>query len=227
MLSVKEIYKSIQGETSRAGLPSVFVRLAACDLRCSWCDSEYAFTGGEMMELDEVVSKVRELDARVVTITGGEPLLQDDVFPLISRLADDRRDVLVETSGAHDIAPIDPRATVIMDVKCPSSGESKANREANLANLKSTDEVKFVIASREDYDWAVRAVREKKLDEKCHILFTWAAPVPESAELKPFPEDHRRIGSDELARLILSDGLDVRFLPQIHKTIWGETARSR
>lgn len=227
MLSIREIYKSIQGETSRAGLPCAFVRLAACDLRCSYCDSEYAFTGGEAMDVEQVVERVRALGCRLVTVTGGEPLLQGDVLPLVTRLLDSGHDVLVETSGAHDISGIDRRAVVVMDLKCPSSGEERENRWENLGALKSADEVKFVIASREDYDWAARVIRERDLPSRCGVLITWASPPPESAALNPFPEDHHRIDAGELAELILADGMEVRYLPQLHKVIWGETARSR
>lgn len=224
MLSIKEIYKSIQGETSFAGLPCTFVRLAACDLRCSWCDTEYAFAGGKPATVDEVLDKVSALNVPLVTVTGGEPLLQPDVFPLISGILDGGRTALVETSGAHDISTLDRRAVVVMDLKCPSSGENEKNLMSNVGLLKPTDELKFVIASREDYDWA-----RKTLSRLTHprILFSWAAPGPESDELKKFPAGHHRISKEELAELILADGLTVRYLPQVHKIIWGETATSR
>lgn len=221
MLSIKEIYKSIQGETSFAGLPCVFVRLAACDLRCSYCDSEYAFTGGKPMSIDQVADQVT---GNLVTVTGGEPLLQPDVFPLITRLCDAGRTVLVETSGAHDIDPIDKRAVVIMDMKCPSSGEH--SDESNLAKVKPADELKFVIATQEDYAWAKSKILNLK-SQILNILFTWAAPPPSHKTLKAVPKDHHPISMRALAEKILADNLPVRFLPQIHKIIWEADAESR
>lgn len=225
MLTATEIYRSIQGETTRAGEVCAFVRLTGCDLRCSYCDSAYAFKGGEKASVTEVVEQTVTLQTQLVTVTGGEPLLQEDVFPLITTLCDRGKTVLVETSGAHSIARIDPRAIVILDWKCPSSGEAERNLAENLALLKAKDEVKFVIATREDYDWA-RGVA-KQLPPGPAVLFTWATPPADTAELKPVPSDHRAMSLRELADAVVADNLPVRLLPQVHKVVWGADAKAR
>jgi len=204
-LVIHEIYHSIQGESSWAGMPCVFVRLSACDLRCGWCDTAHAFTGGEPLAVGQVLDRVRGHGCRLVEITGGEPLLQPAVLPLIRRLCDDGFTVLLETSGAADVAPVDPRAIKIMDLKCPGSGECSRNRWENLGHLGPRDEVKFVIADRADYDWARQQVATRRLAERHTVLF---APVWQRLELR------------QLAEWILADSLPVRLQPQWHKYIW-------
>ena len=231
-LLVHEIYLSIQGESTFAGLPCAFVRLTGCDLRCSYCDTAHAFTGGKLMTLDEVVA---ELEARcdftaepgdklpLVELTGGEPLLQKNVHPLMSRLCDMGLTVLVETSGAHDISASDPRVRHIMDLKCPSSGESKKMLVGNIIRLKPSDEVKFVIGTAEDYDWAKAQLAEHRLTECCPVLFSWVAPLEphqQDESLKPVPADHTPISRRELVERITRDKLRVRFQLQMHKFIW-------
>ena len=205
-LVVNEIYLSLQGESTFAGLPCVFIRLAACDLRCSYCDTAYAFTEGEQeiaggrprgsppaggavqssAECGRRSAECKRVSARslrlpLVELTGGEPLLQKNSLPLMQALCDDGFTVLLETSGAHDIAPVDPRVRRIMDLKCPGSGEAARNRWENLPHLKSTDEIKFVIATREDYEWARQRIAEHKLDSICPLLFSWAHPLAPGA----------------------------------------------
>ncbi|MEJ2216047.1 MAG: radical SAM protein [Gemmatimonadota bacterium] len=209
---VTEIFHSIQGESSWAGLPCTFVRLTGCPLRCSWCDTEYAFHGGELLELDEIVEHVREIGTPLVEITGGEPLIHRNTFELTRRLLDDGFTVLVETSGAVDVGTLDPRAHRIMDLKCPGSGESEKNLWSNLGHLTERDELKFVIRDRADYEWARTVLREHGLDARVRngslraILF---APVWGELEYA------------DLAHWILEDRLPVRFQTQLHKLIWG------
>lgn len=211
-LRVTEIFHSIQGESTWAGLPCTFVRLTGCPLRCVWCDTEYAFHGGERMELDEIIARVEAMGTRLVEVTGGEPLAHRNAFVLVQRLLDRGFTVLVETSGAIDVAPLDPRAHRIMDLKCPGSGESARNLWSNLEHLTARDEVKFVIADRQDYEWARDVVRERGLDARVRagtlraILFS---PVWDRLEFR------------ELAEWILEDRLPVRFQLQLHKAIWG------
>jgi 7-carboxy-7-deazaguanine synthase len=208
-MRVTEIFHSIQGESSHAGRPCVFVRLTGCNLRCRWCDSEYTFTGGERMSIDEVMAKVRSYGCDLVEVTGGEPLAQAEAFDLIARLCDERFEVLIETSGSIDIAAVDKRATIILDVKCPGSGEVEKNRWENVDHLKSKDEIKFVIADRADYDWARRAVEERRLD-RWTVLFS---PVWGEMDLK------------SLAEWMLADRVPARLQTQLHKHIWGAEAR--
>ena len=209
MLRVTEIFFSIQGESSHAGRPCVFVRLTGCNLRCRWCDSEYTFTGGEKMELEDVVARVKGYGCNLVEITGGEPLAQREALDLIRRLLDDGFEVLIETSGSIDIAPVDRRAKIILDVKCPGSGEAEKNLWSNLDVLREHDEIKFVIADRADYDWARRVIEERKLDRHT-ILFS---PVWGELDLKP------------LAEWMLTDRVPARLQTQLHKHIWGGEAR--
>lgn len=204
-MRITEIFFSIQGESSHAGRPCVFVRLTGCNLRCTWCDSEYTFTGGERMSLEEIVERVRSYGCNLVEITGGEPLAQSEVFALIAHLCDEEFEVLIETSGSIDIAPVDPRAKLIYDIKCPGSGEVEKNRWANLDILRPHDEIKFVIADRADYDWAKTVIAERKLDRWTVLL----SPVWGKMEMKA------------LAEWILSDRLPARFQTQLHKHIWG------
>jgi len=209
-LLIHEIYRSVQGESTFAGLPCVFVRLAVCDARCSWCDTPHAFTQGSVWTLEAIVEKVRGLGTPVVEITGGEPLLQPEVLPLMTRLADAGLTVLLETSGGHDITPVDPRVHIIMDLKCPDSGECAGNRWENLQALKPTDQIKFVIASRRDFDWTVETVRRHRLDERFTVLVSPAFGLVTPADL---------------ARWLLESGLHVRMQLQMHKYIWDPKAR--
>jgi 7-carboxy-7-deazaguanine synthase len=205
-LRLTEIFFSLQGEASRAGLPTVFVRLTGCPLRCTWCDTTYSFTGGEPASIDAVLAQVAKYPARQVCVTGGEPLAQKECLPLLGALCDAGYEVSLETSGALDIAAVDPRVARIMDLKAPDSGESARNRWENLAVLKHNDEIKIVIASRGDYEWARQAIREHRLVERCPVLLSPAAGLVEPTAL---------------AEWILADGLDVRFQMQLHKLLWG------
>ncbi|RMF67513.1 MAG: radical SAM protein, partial [Calditrichaeota bacterium] len=171
-MKITEIYLSIQGESSYAGLPCVFVRTTGCNLRCVWCDTEYAFYGGKQMTVDQVVKEVQKHDCKLVEITGGEPLLQKEVPHLAERFLELGYTVLVETSGERDVSVLDPRVVKIMDLKCPGSGESHRNRWENLQHLTPRDEVKFVIKDREDYEWAVAAVKEHGLEGRVGLLFS-------------------------------------------------------
>ena len=236
-LVINEIYLSLQGESTFAGLPCVFIRLTACDLRCSYCDTAYAFTEGKKMGLETILSRVRELaepfknsalriphSARpLVELTGGEPLLQKNSLPLMKWLCDDGFTVLLETSGAHDIAPVDPRVHRIMDLKCPGSGEAGRNRWENLQHLKATDEIKFVIGTKEDYDWAKQQIREYRLNLACPLLFSWVhplAPERQDPSLKKVPPGQTPLSRREMAERIIADALPVRFQAQLHKIIW-------
>ncbi|HKA24080.1 MAG TPA: radical SAM protein [Candidatus Eisenbacteria bacterium] len=209
-LVVNEIYASIQGESTYAGLPCVFVRLTACNLRCSWCDSEFSFYEGTRRTVDEIVAEVECFGLPLVEVTGGEPLLQPGVHPLMTRLADRGYRVLLETSGSLDISPVDPRVIRIVDVKCPASGESARNRWQNMEQLRPTDELKFVIADRADYEWARGEVRARELAKRCTVLF---GPV------------WNRVEPQQLAAWILEDKLPVRFQIQLHKYVWAPDAR--
>jgi 7-carboxy-7-deazaguanine synthase len=233
-LVVNEIYLSLQGESTFAGLPCVFVRLTACNLRCSYCDTAYAFTEGSPRRLPEIIQEVQANASRfsaqgtanrlpLVELTGGEPLLQRNSLRLMRELCDLGFTVLVETSGALDISPVDPRVHRIMDLKCPSSGESGRNRLENIAHLKSTDEVKFVIGTREDYEWAKQKLTDHNLPRICPILFSWVSPLQTEQQhpsLKPVPADHHPITRLELVESIIADALPVRFQLQMHKFIW-------
>ncbi len=209
-LVIHEIYRSIQGESSHAGLPCTFVRLTACHLRCGYCDTPHAFHHGETVPLDEVVARALACGDALVEVTGGEPLLQPEAFPLISRLADAGRTVLLETSGGVDIAGVDPRVSIILDVKTPGSGESAANIEANLARLRPVDEVKYVLCSRDDFDWAVRHVRRHDLAARTKVLLGAA---------------HGGVNPTDLAAWILETGLPLRLQMQLHKLLWDPKAR--
>ena len=234
-LVVNEIYLSLQGESTFAGLPCIFIRLTACDLRCSYCDTAYAFTEGKKRTLAEILAEVKrqaEPFSRLtphasrlplVELTGGEPLLQKNSLPLMKQLCDEGFTVLVETSGAHDIFPIDPRVHRIMDMKCPSSGEVARNLLANIEYLKATDEIKFVIGTQEDYEWARQQIATHKLDIICPLLFSWVhplAPEQQSKVLKKVPAGLTHITRQQLAEKIIADALPVRFQIQQHKIIW-------
>jgi 7-carboxy-7-deazaguanine synthase len=233
-LVINEIYLSLQGESTLAGLPCIFVRTTACNLRCSYCDTAYAFTEGKRQSLDVVRARVHELAAPfqsakpIVELTGGEPLLQPAVLPLMKSLCDDGFTVLIETSGAHDISRVDPRVRRIMDLKCPSSGESERNHWPNIAALKQTDEVKFVIGTVEDYEWAKAVLAKQDLIAICPILFSWVAPLSpqqQDRSLKPVPQGQTPLSRRELAERIIADALPVRFQVQMHKVIWSPEAR--
>lgn len=217
-LLIHEIYRSIQGESTFVGLPCVFVRLAVCDSRCVWCDTPHAFTQGSLISVDDVVKRVLEFHCPLMEITGGEPLLQREVFVLMTRLADRGLTVLLETSGAHDLGPVDPRVHIIMDLKCPDSGESAGNRWANLDLLKPTDEIKFVIASRADFDWTVQTIRAYDLDRRFTLLLSPVFTLPPNCNAS-------KIQPAELARWLLESGLNARLQLQLHKFIWDPQAR--
>ena len=238
-LVVNEIYLSLQGESTFAGLPCVFVRLTACNLRCSYCDTAYAFTEGKKRPLTEVVAEVHRLAqpyaSRVtgdklplVELTGGEPLLQPAALPLMQQLCDAGFTVLVETSGALDISKVDPRVRRIMDLKCPSSGEVARNRLENIPHLKATDEIKFVIGTVEDYDWAKLQIAQHNLAVICPLLMSWVHPLrPEQQDkvLKPVPAGMTPVTRQQLAERIIADALPVRFQAQLHKIIWAPEQR--
>ncbi len=233
-LVINEIYLSVQGESTLAGLPCVFVRLTACNLRCSYCDTAYAFAAGKRMTLAAISARVRQLAKPfpetsaagrlpLVELTGGEPLLQKNSPALMTSLCDYGFTVLLETSGALDIAPVYPRVRRIMDLKCPGSGEAGRNRWENLKHLKATDEIKFVIGTVEDYEWAAQKIAEHRLDVLCPLLFSWVhplAPEQQNKSLKPVPTGQTPISRRELAERIIADALPVRFQVQMHKIIW-------
>ena len=211
VLTVNEIFHSIQGESTHAGRPCVFVRLTACDLRCSWCDTPYAFHEGRRMSLDEVIDQVRAYECPVVEITGGEPLLQKDVYPLMQRLLDGDFTVMLETGGHRSIAAVPAGVIRVMDVKCPGSGESHRNDWTNMAHLAPADEVKFVIKDRVDYEFAREVVAKYAL-------------VPRVAAVL-FSPVHGVLDAKQLAAWILEDRLGVRLQLQVHKYIWDPGAR--
>jgi 7-carboxy-7-deazaguanine synthase len=206
-LRVSEVFHSLQGESTRAGLPTVFVRLTGCPLRCDWCDTSHAFSGGAQMSIAAILEQVAAFACPTVCVTGGEPLAQAGCLPLLAALCDAGHSVSLETSGALDIGGVDARVSRIVDLKAPDSGESARNRWENLALLRPTDELKFVLASRADYDWAVAACREHRLFGRCPVLF---APVWD------------RLPPRQLAEWILADRLPVRMQIQLHKILWGE-----
>jgi 7-carboxy-7-deazaguanine synthase len=207
-LRVTEIFHSLQGETSRVGLPTAFVRLTGCPLRCGYCDTTYAFHGGETRTLGEVLTAVGRYGTRYVTVTGGEPLAQRNCLPLLRLLCEAGYAVSLETSGALDVAGVDPRVAKILDIKTPGSGEVGRNRWSNLAHVHVSDELKFVLCDEADYDWARRQLVERQLDRRCTVLFSPACP-----QLAPV----------QLAEWILRDRLPVRFQMQLHKVLWGNT----
>lgn len=210
LLRINEIFHSLQGESRQAGRPCVFVRLTGCNLRCVWCDTEYAFEQGEKMTCDTILDTVSRFATRYVLITGGEPLLQPQVHRLIAALLDRGYEVGLETGGSLDIAPVDPRVTIIMDLKCPGSGMQTSNLWNNVERLKATDEVKFVLADRRDYEWAREVIGRHRLIERCAVLLS---PV------------HGRLPPRELAGWMLNDALAARLQLQIHKYIWPAARR--
>jgi len=209
-MRITEIFHSIQGESSYAGQPCVFVRLTGCPLRCTWCDTDYAFYGGHKFSIDEVLGKVHTYGCRLVEVTGGEPLVQPESLLLMTRLCDAGYTVLLETSGAVDITPVDPRAHVILDVKCPGSGMTNRMHWPNLSQLAAKDEAKFVMADRADYDWACEILTQYDLASRCPVLFS---PVFGSLVVP------------QLAEWTLADRLPVRFQLQMHKYIWAPDMR--
>jgi 7-carboxy-7-deazaguanine synthase len=229
-LVINEIYLSLQGESTFAGLPCIFIRLTACNLRCSYCDTAYAFTEGQKKSLAEILAEITKLAGPfsnsklpLIELTGGEPLLQKNCLPLMKSLCDDGFTVLLETSGAHDISSVDPRVHRIMDLKCPSSGEVERNLWENLKYLKAADEIKFVIGTRQDYDWTKQQISDRKLDSICPLLISWVYPLsPEQQDksLKKVPAGQTPISRRELAEKIIADALPIRFQAQLHKIIW-------
>lgn len=206
-LKIHEIFHSIQGESSRIGLPTTFVRLTGCPMRCVYCDTAYAFSGGSNMSLADIMLKVAELGAPYVTVTGGEPLAQKECHGLLTALCDAGYSVSLETGGAMDIRAVDPRVSVILDIKTPGSGELAKNLWSNLALLKASDEVKFVLCDRADYDWAKQQLAERKLSQTCPVVFS---PV------------FGQVNATDLAEWVLADKLPVRMQVQLHKILWGE-----
>ncbi|MBV9464307.1 MAG: radical SAM protein [Verrucomicrobiae bacterium] len=222
-LKINEIYLSVQGESSFSGQPCVFVRLTGCDLRCSYCDTPYAFFEGQRATLEEIAERVESFRTPLVELTGGEPLLQPGAPALAALLCDRGHTVLIETSGAHDISKLDRRVIRILDVKTPSSGESARNRWENLADLRESDELKFVIGSREDFDWARERIREHSLERKVRtILFSPVFPTPASPGQTA---GHAGIDPKLLVEWILAERLPVRFQLQIHKFVWPPSQR--
>jgi 7-carboxy-7-deazaguanine synthase len=206
-LRVKEIFHSLQGEADAVGYPTVFVRLTGCPLRCQYCDTEYAFHGGEQLELSAIVERVVGYGARHVCVTGGEPLAQPNCIDLLRELCDAGFKVSLETSGALDIGAVDARVARVIDVKTPGSNEAHRNRLENFSKLNERDQLKFVICSRDDYEWSRHFIREHGLAERCRLLFS-----PSYAQLAP----------TLLADWILADRLPVRFQLQLHKILWGD-----
>jgi 7-carboxy-7-deazaguanine synthase len=204
-LRITEIFYSLQGEARTVGLPTVFVRLTGCPLRCGYCDTTYAFQGGEFMTLDEIVQRVETYTPRYVTVTGGEPLAQPACLPLLARLCDAGYSVSLETSGALDIGEVDPRVSVVMDLKTPGSHEEQKNRYDNVAQLAQKDQVKFVICDRADYEWSRAKIAEFNLPDICEVLFSPA---------------HGTLPPRALAEWILADRLPVRMQVQLHKLLW-------
>ena len=208
---LSEIFFSLQGEAARSGIPTVFIRLTGCPLRCTWCDTEYAFTGGTTTPIRTILAEVARYPTRHVCVTGGEPLAQRPCLTLLTALCDAGYDVCLETAGALDIAPVDPRVSRIMDLKAPDSGESGKNLLGNIAHLRATDEVKIVIASRADFDWACEMIAAYQLTARCDVVLS-----PVASQQNP----------TELAEWILAAGLRVRFQLQLHKLLW-EDARGK
>lgn len=208
-LRISEIFYSLQGETSRVGLPTVFVRLTGCPLRCTYCDTAYAFTGGQTMTLENVLAQVTQYSTRYVTVTGGEPLAQKNCLNLLQVLCDKGYQVSLETGGALDVSAVDARVMKVVDIKTPASGEMEKNMWANLVHINSSDEIKFVLCDEADYKWAKQVITQHELTEKCPVLFS-----PSQGQLSP----------TVLAEWVLRDSLAVRLQVQLHKILWGNVA---
>ncbi len=206
-LRITELFYSLQGESTTVGLPTVFIRLTGCPLRCGYCDTAYAFKGGKILSIESIVTQVKMHQCQTICVTGGEPLAQPACMALLNNLCDEQYHVSIETSGAIDVAPIDKRVMIVMDLKTPDSGECEKNLWSNLAHLKPTDQIKFVICSREDYIWAKQTIKERDLCNICQILFSPSFGV---------------VNPTELAEWILADHLPVRFQLQLHKILWGD-----
>lgn len=204
---LSEIFFSLQGEAARSGIPTVFIRLTGCPLRCTWCDTEYAFTGGTTTRIADILAQVARYPTKHICVTGGEPLAQKTCLPLLQALCDAGYDVCLETSGALDITAVDARVARIMDLKAPSSGETAKNLLSNIDDLRNTDEVKIVVASRVDYDWAKETIHAHHLVNRCDVVLS-----PVAGQLNP----------TDLAEWILEDGLAVRFQIQLHKLLWSD-----
>ena len=208
MLRITEIFRSIQGESTHAGRPCAFVRLTGCPMRCVWCDSSYTFTGGERMSIEDVLAEVRAMNCRLVEVTGGEPLAQREAFTLINRLCDENYEVLIETGGYVSTEGVDERAKIILDVKCPASGEAERNHWPNLERLRADrDEIKFVVVDRADWDYACDVIDRYELERRAHAILI--SPVWGQTDLRA------------LADLVSASGLNVRMQMQLHKMIWG------
>jgi 7-carboxy-7-deazaguanine synthase len=234
-LLVHEIYLSVQGESTFAGLPCIFIRLTGCDLRCSYCDTAYAFQGGQSMHLGDITNEIKKLAAPfsnkqirsqtlpIIELTGGEPLLQKNTPRLMTDLCNAGFTVLIETSGAHSIKNLDPRIHRIMDLKCPSSGESERMLWENVQQLTHRDEVKCVIATHEDYEWCKSQIEKWDLQKKCEILISWCAPLTESQQnpsLNPAPVANDLITRQALIERMMNDAIPARFQAQLHKIVW-------
>ncbi len=206
-LKIFEIFYSLQGESSRVGLPTIFVRLSGCPMRCHYCDTAYAFQGGSMMNIEDIMGSIKKYDTRFVTVTGGEPLAQKEVLNLLKALADSDYEVSLETGGGLSIKEVDPRIKIILDIKTPESGEEKKNDWENLTLIHLKDEIKFVLCSREDYEWAKKILEQYNLTKKCSVLFS---PV------------YQVLDATDLGNWILKDQLPVRMQIQLHKFLWGE-----
>jgi 7-carboxy-7-deazaguanine synthase len=205
-LLITEIFYSLQGESTSVGLPTVFIRLTGCPLRCQYCDTSYAFTGGEYLALDDIMQQVKQYATAHVTVTGGEPLAQSNCLLLLNRLCDDGYKVSLETSGALDVSEVDTRVMKVVDIKTPDSDEADKNRFENLQYLTSQDQLKFVLCSRQDYDWAKKCIDEYQLTAKCEVLFS---------------PSFEQLNATELADWVLQDQLNVRMQLQLHKILWG------
>lgn len=206
-LRITEIFYSLQGEALTVGIPTVFIRLTGCPLRCQYCDTTYAFSGGEWMTIDDILAQVRRYKTRFITVTGGEPLAQKGCRDLLILLCDEGYEVSLETSGAIDVCDVDDRVVKVMDLKTPDSEEEKRNRYENIECLNEKDQVKFVICSESDYDWSRSIVEKYSLDQRCEVLFS---------------PSNEQLPANELAGWILRDSLPVRFQLQLHKILWGD-----
>lgn len=206
-IRITEIFFSLQGESLSVGIPTVFIRLTGCPLRCHYCDTEYAFSGGDTVSIAEILEQIQRYKTKYITVTGGEPLAQKNCVPLLTALCDGGYTVSLETSGALCVADVDPRVIKVMDIKTPGSGEHDRNMMGNLEFLSDQDQIKFVICDQKDYTWAKECVSQHHLDQRCHILFS---------------PSHDTLSNKQLAEWILADKLPVRFQLQLHKYIWGD-----